>query len=168
MKICDELWYTNIPIYIHWFKWMYVVYIYIYKHVHVHKYHNLMLYQSTSNLQIYDRHRFLSTSTWGSELGQRHRRLKIFFAGAKQRRVGRLQQAQNVLGKEQHSCVQGRKSNAFREIFTCRSSFAWFACIGTPWKIRIFTENQWLEDVFSHWSSPFLGFMLILRGVFPV
>lgn len=104
-----------------------------------------MLYQSTSNLQIYDRHRFLSTSTWGSELGQRHRRLKIFFAGAKQRRVGRLQQAQQVLGKEQHSCVQGRKSNGFREI-----SFAWFGCIGTPWKIRIFTENQWLEDAFSH------------------
>jgi len=78
------------------------------------------------------------------------RRLKIFFAGAKQRRVGRLQQAQNVLGKEQHSHVQGRNSNGFREIFTYLSSFAWFGCIGTPWKIRIFSENQWLEDVFSH------------------
>ena len=127
-----------------------------------------MLYQSTSNLQIYDRHRFLSTSTWGSELGQRHRRLKIFFAGAKQRRVGRLQQAQNVLGKEQHSCVQGRKSNAFREIFTCRSSFAWFACIGTPWKLEYFLKTNGWKMYFPIEAVPCLGFMLILRGVFPV
>ena len=34
-----------------------------------------------------------------------------------------------------------------------------------PRKINISPENQWLEDVFSYWNSPFLGDMLILRGV---
>lgn len=53
--------------------------------------------------------------------GQKHmrnaseRRLKIFFAGAKQRRVGRLQQAQNVLGKD--LVIETTGDEAFRSSY---------------------------------------------------
>ena len=91
------------------------------------------------------------------------RRLKIFFAGAKQRRVGRLQQAQQVLGKAQHSHVQGRK----------RFSLTFLRLRGLlvlvhPGKLEYFLKTNGWKMYFPIEAVPCLGFMLILRGVFPV
>ena len=89
-------------------------------HIHIH-------YLIYTNL-IYDKRRFCplqsETLNLDRRKDERHRRLKIFFAGAKQKRVARLQQAQKVLGKEQHTvCREGSPTVLERFLFTCCSSF---------------------------------------------